>query len=103
MLNCCAKNKSKYRAILKIFYVKQSSNLIGRENFWGQNSKTRLLHCLKELNQFVVSMSAYPAGIYLLKVNNRNTKRRCEIFSKLPIDCITLDTLKVRKAKKPDF
>ena len=24
-----------------------------------------------------------PAGIYLLKVNNRNTRTRCEIFSKL--------------------
>ena len=27
----------------------------------------------------------YPAGIYLLKVNNRNTRTRCEIFSKLTI------------------
>ena len=26
-----------------------------------------------------------PAGIYLLKVNNRNTKTRCEICSKLTI------------------
>ena len=27
----------------------------------------------------------YPVGIYLLKVNNRNTKKRCEICSKLTI------------------
>ena len=27
----------------------------------------------------------YPAGIYLLKVNNRNTRPRCEICSKLTI------------------
>ena len=27
----------------------------------------------------------FPAGIYLLKVNNRNGKRRCEICSKLTI------------------
>ena len=27
----------------------------------------------------------YPAGIYLLKVNNRNTRARCEIRSKLTI------------------
>ena len=27
----------------------------------------------------------YPAGIYLLKVNNRNTRTRCEICSKLTI------------------
>ena len=28
---------------------------------------------------------APPAGIYLLKVNNRNTRTRCEICSKLTI------------------
>ena len=27
----------------------------------------------------------YPAGIYLFKVNNRNTRARCEIYSKLTI------------------
>ena len=27
----------------------------------------------------------YPAGIYLLKVNNRNTRKRCQICSKLTI------------------
>ena len=27
----------------------------------------------------------YPAGIYLLKVNNRNTRTMCEICSKLTI------------------
>ena len=27
--------------------------------------------------------STYPAGIYLLKVNYRNTRTRCEISSKL--------------------
>ena len=30
-------------------------------------------------------IEVYPAGIYLLKVNNRNTRRRCEIYSKLTI------------------
>ena len=29
----------------------------------------------------------YPAGIDLFKVNNRNTRTRCEICSKLTIDC----------------
>ena len=28
----------------------------------------------------------HPAGIYLLKVNNRNTRARCEICSKLTIN-----------------
>ena len=27
----------------------------------------------------------YPAGIYLVKINNRNTRTRCEICSKLTI------------------
>ena len=31
------------------------------------------------------SVSSNPAGIYLLKVNNRNTRTRCEIYSKLTI------------------
>ena len=31
------------------------------------------------------SMSRDPAGIYLLKVNNRNTRTRCDISSKLTI------------------
>ena len=30
-------------------------------------------------------LAFYPAGIYLLKVNNRNTRARCEICSKLTI------------------
>ena len=28
-------------------------------------------------------MVAYPVGMYLLKVNNRNTRTRCEICSKI--------------------
>ena len=30
-------------------------------------------------------IGVYPAGIYLLKVNNRNTRIRCEICPKLTI------------------
>ena len=33
----------------------------------------------------LIYLSPIPAGIYLLKVNNRNTRRRCEIYSKLTI------------------
>ena len=32
--------------------------------------------------------SNYPAGIYLFKVNNRNTRTRCEICSKLTINTL---------------
>ena len=31
------------------------------------------------------STCCFPAGIYLLKVNKRNTRKRCEIFSELTI------------------
>ena len=30
-------------------------------------------------------LSSFPVGIYLLKVNNKNTRTRCEICSKLTI------------------
>ena len=33
-----------------------------------------------------ISQHKFPAGIYLLKVNNRNTRTRCEICSKLTIN-----------------
>ena len=34
----------------------------------------------------VVSYQTSPAGIYLFKVNSRNTRKRCEICSKLTIN-----------------
>ena len=42
----------------------------------------------KEILAQVFSLNVtkfYPAGIYLFKVNNRNTRTRCEICSKLTI------------------
>ena len=36
-------------------------------------------------NIIKVKQNTPPAGIYLLKVNNRNTRTRCEICSKLTI------------------
>ena len=33
--------------------------------------------------QFEIRRNIFPAGIYLLKVNNRNTRTRCEVCSKL--------------------
>ena len=40
----------------------------------------------KHLKAKVVLNKTYPAGIYLLKANNRNTRTRCEICSKLTIN-----------------
>ena len=38
------------------------------------------------LNKEIYRVNLHPTGIYLLKVNNRNTKTRCEIRSKLTIN-----------------
>ena len=38
-----------------------------------------------EFNNFLINVGPSPVGIYLLKVNNRNTRTRCEICSKLTI------------------
>ena len=48
-----------------------------------------LKHCPVLLSVFLInayiSQSTYPANIYLFKVNNRNSRKRCEICSKLTI------------------
>ena len=36
-------------------------------------------------NKFLISKETFPIGIYLLKVNNRSTRKRCEICSNLII------------------
>ena len=41
--------------------------------------------CLETLWVILFSINSNSAGIYLLKVNNRNTRIRCEICSKLTI------------------
>ena len=38
------------------------------------------------LDYFRCLAGSYPAGVYLLKANNRNTRTRCEICSKLTIN-----------------
>ena len=39
----------------------------------------------KTLLHILLEFKANPAGVYLLKVNNRNTRTSCEICSKLTI------------------
>ena len=41
---------------------------------------------VKNKQKYNKAMQEYPAGIYLFKVNNRNTRTRCEICSKLTIN-----------------
>ena len=45
-----------------------------------------LLLLIIKVNIINNKQTANPAGIYLLKVNNRNTRTRCEICSKLTIN-----------------
>ena len=42
-------------------------------------------HTNRDFFKVSENSSAAPVGIYLLKVNNRNTRTRCEICSKLTI------------------
>ena len=43
-------------------------------------------NCVQGGCNWIILLSAYfPANIYLLKVNNRDTRKRCEICSKLTI------------------
>ena len=44
-----------------------------------------MLNVVLNLFKVVIKGTMSPANIYLFKVNNRNTKRRCEICSKLTI------------------
>ena len=57
-----------------------------RDHFCGFLLPGRHLSLLiiSEFSHFVL-LIFYPAGIYLVKVNNRNTIKRCEICSKLTI------------------
>ena len=44
-----------------------------------------MIHLFSQRCLQLLLASGTPAGIYLLKVNNRNTKRRFEVCSKLKI------------------
>ena len=60
----------------------------GKEPFHIQSySERKCGHVERKYESLVLfrSLCAYPAGIYHLKVNNRNTITRCEICSKLTI------------------
>ena len=40
-------------------------------------------------------LSLSPTGIYQFKVNNRNTRTRCEIYSKLTIKIVKIIKIKI--------
>ena len=45
----------------------------------------QLVFPMKETNQVSWAFYEFPANVYLFKVNNRNTRKRCGICSKLTI------------------
>ena len=47
----------------------------------AKQGATMYLQC----SQNKSNINYYPAGNYMFKVNNRNTRTRCEIYSKLTI------------------
>ena len=54
--------------------------------FWFSSLPFHFRAFLVVLSQLLLHSCLSPAGIYLLKVNNRNTRARCEICSKLTIN-----------------
>ena len=58
-------------------------------NIYVKNNFNRLVMNITQINflyrQNVHVLRLIPAGIYLLEVNNRNTRTRCEICSNLTI------------------
>ena len=53
-------------------------NIWGKYTNWSHHRSMIFL-----FNYMLVYFTNIPAGVYLLKVNNRNTRKRCEICSKL--------------------
>ena len=85
------KNLEKLRADtnvrLKNYCAQKKLNLINHDNIKESHLGIRKLHLNRKGNSlFPKNLLSFPAGIYLLKVNNRNTRTRCEICSKLTIN-----------------
>ena len=80
-------------ALKKLFFNKAASRRSGtwekmarffnisENRFFYQNTSFHLPQCLLYENKKI----SYPANIYLFKVNNKNTRKRCKIRSKLTI------------------
>ena len=43
---------------------------------------------VKDVSHFVTCRKSNPANIYLVKINNKNARKRCEIYSKLSIKAL---------------
>ena len=77
---------SNKNALIKISIVYNDSELLHLSSETLGLKATLVLQLLAMFHvKSFLSHSIHPVGIYLLKVNNRNTKTRCEICSKLTI------------------
>ena len=67
--------------------LKFDTRLTGsREKIWNEIKWINIiLQNIILMVEIPSRVHVYPVGIYLLKVNNRNTRTRCEICSKLTI------------------
>ena len=74
----CPHNLLQYKGFNEL--LTKLNNLISEEGVTKE-----LQADFAEVWVYVVFVISYPAGIYLLKVDNRNTRTTCEIWSKLTI------------------
>ena len=75
--------------VQKIYYHQKRSSLSSLPAFPKRNLENKK-KCKKPPTMKIIAQNfdkdnAFPADIYLLKVNNRNNRKRCEICSKLTI------------------
>ena len=68
------------------YKVHANKNLISYSKFISQVISLHKLFSHTRVTEKSATLTDNPASIYLLKVNNRNTRRRCEIFSELTIN-----------------
>ena len=81
VVNTCSMKHCNIALIQCIIFSKHSNSFEYRQIIWNFTADIgkisgSILSCMLHRN---------PAGIYLLKVNNRNTRARCEICSKWTI------------------
>ena len=67
--NCEAKIKKAYGASIKL-----SGLLFMAETFFTNSRRLKIKHMQKSLQIRTDNLQAYPLGIYMFKVNNRNNK-----------------------------
>ena len=83
-------NKAKGRISKRVFQENKARQIFRKMNISYPLTRTRTFGYnmrLKKMLMFSCVSTTYqviyPAGIYLFKVNNRNTRTRCEICSAL--------------------